>query len=391
MPRAGTFVRQQSGPDGYAAFIPAPLPPEPPLEFDEVLQRLHESAVHAVGQLDGVSRTMDADRLLYMYVRKEAVLSSQIEGTQSTLSDLLEYEDASAAGTPVDDVREVSRYVAALYHGLQRVRTGELPICLRLIRELHGVLMEDGRGSTQAPGEFRRTQNWIGGTRPGNALFVPPPPHEMMRALDNLERFLHDETGHTPTILKAGLAHAQFETIHPFLDGNGRIGRLLISLLFGVEGILTQPFFYLSLYFKEHRRGYYDALQRVRTDGDWEGWLRFYLIGVEAVARQATDTALALRTLFEEDRQRVMALGRAAVSAARVYDFLRQRIVVSIPRAAAELGLTWPTVNAAMQRLETLGIAREMTGRARDRLYVYTRQLELLDGGTEPLRPDVAS
>jgi Fic family protein len=391
MPRAGTFVRQQSGPDGYAAFIPAPLPPEPPLEFDEVLQRLHESAVHAVGQLDGVSRTMDADRLLYMYVRKEAVLSSQIEGTQSTLSDLLEYEDASAAGTPVDDVREVSRYVAALYHGLQRVRTGELPISLRLVRELHGVLMEDGRGSTQAPGEFRRTQNWIGGTRPGNALFVPPPPHEMMRALDNLERFLNDETGHTPTILKAGLAHAQFETIHPFLDGNGRIGRLLISLLFGVEGILTQPFFYLSLYFKEHRRGYYDALQGVRTEGDWEGWLRFYLIGVEAVARQATDTALALRTLFEEDRQKVMALGRAAVSAARVYDLLRQRIVVSIPRAAAELRLTWPTVNAAMQRLETLGIAREMTGRARDRLYVYTRQLELLDGGTEPLRPDVAS
>lgn len=383
MGRAGAFVQQQAGPDGFSAFVPAPLPPEPPLEFSLELQRIHEEAVHAVGQLEGVSRTMDPDRLLYMYVRKEAVLSSQIEGTQSTLTDLLEYENDAAPGTPLDDVQEVSRYVAALYHGLGRIQRGELPLSLRLIREIHGVLMQEGRGSVQDPGDFRRTQNWIGGTRPGNARFVPPPPHEMRAALDNLEKFLHDAYGRTAPILKAGLAHAQFETIHPFLDGNGRIGRLLISLIFGAERLLTQPFFYLSLYLKENRADYYDALQRVRTHGDWEGWIHFYLVGVEAVARQAADTALALRTLFEEDQQRVTGLGRAAGSALRVYDLLRERIVLSAPRAAEELGLTWPTVNAALQRLERLGITREATGRSRDRLYVYRRQLELLSGGIQ--------
>ena len=323
---------------------------------------------------------MDPDRLLYIYVRKEAVLSSQIEGTQSTLADLLQYESDAAPGTPLHDVEEVSRYVAALYHGMERIRSGELPLSLRLIREIHAVLMQAGGGSAQDPGEFRRTQNWIGGTRPGNARFVPPPPHEMRPALDNLEKFLHDAHGRTPPILKAGLAHAQFETIHPFLDGNGRIGRLLISLTFGAERVLTQPFFYFSLYLKENRADYYDALQRVRTHGDWEGWMRFYLIGVHTVARQATET-LALRALFEDDQQRVLGLGRAAGSALRVYELLKQRIIVSAPKAARELGLTWPTVNSALQRLEQLGIVREATGRARDRLYVYRRQLELLDAG----------
>lgn len=380
--RAGTLVQQQAGPDGFSAFIPAPLPPDPPVAFTPELQRIHEEAVHAVGQLEGVSTTMDPHRLLYMYVRKEAVLSSQIEGTQSTLSDLLAYENDAVPGTPLGDVQEVSRYVAALYHGLERIQRGELPLSLRLIREIHGVLMQEGRGSAQDPGEFRRTQNWIGGTRPGNARFVPPPPHEMMVALDRLERFLHDESGRTAPIIKAGMAHAQFETIHPFLDGNGRIGRLLISLIFGSERLLTQPFFYFSLYLKENRSDYYDALQRIRTHGDWEGWIHFYLVGVEAVARQAAHTTLALRTMFEVDQQRITALGRAAGSALRVYDLLRERIVVSAPRAAQELGLTWPTVNTALQRLEQLGIAREVTGRSRDRLYVYDRQLALLNAGT---------
>lgn len=388
MGRAGTFVQQQGGPEGFSAFIPATLPPDPPVEFTRELQRNHEEAVHAVGQLEGVSRTMDPDRLLYMYVRKEAVLSSQIEGTQSTLSDLLAYENDAAPGTPLDDVQEVSRYVAALYHGLGRMQRGELPLSLRLIRELHAVLMQEGRGSAQAPGEFRRTQNWIGGTRPGNARFVPPPPHEMMVALDNLERFLHDEYGRTAPIVKAGLAHAQFETIHPFLDGNGRIGRLLISLIFGAEELLTRPFFYFSLFLKENRADYYDALQRVRTHGDWEGWLHFYLVGVEAVARQASETTLALRSMFEDDQQRVMQLGRAAGSALRVYELLRQRIVLSAPRAAQELELTWPTANAALQRLEKLEIAREATGRARNRLYVYQRELELLNAGTRKNEPE---
>lgn len=381
--RAGRWIRQQAGPDGYAAFVPAPLPPEPPLAFSPELQRLGEAAGRALGRLDGLSATLDPDRLQYMYVRKEAVLSSAIEGMQSTLADLLRWETDAAPGTPLDDVEEVSRYVAALRHGIERMRSGGLPMSLRLLREVHEVLMTGGgRGAQQAPGEIRRMQNWIGGSRPGNARFVPPPPHEMMAALDNLERFLHDEYGPTPPVIKAGLAHAQFETIHPFLDGNGRVGRLLVSLLLVADGVLSQPFLYLSLWLREHRADYYDALQRVRTHGDWEGWIRFYLAGVEAVATQAAGTARELVALFDADRRRVEALGRAAGSALAVYDVLRRRIVVSINKAAEEAGVTWPTANAALARLTTLGIAAETSGRRRDRLYTYTRQLALLDRGT---------
>src|SRR3990170_698563 len=329
--RAGRWVRQQAGAEGFSAFVPATLPPSPPLKFTPELQRLSEAAGRALGRLDGVSASLEPDRLLYMYVRKEAVLSSAIEGTQSTLSDLLRFEAEGAPGTPVDEVREVSRYVEALQHGIGRIRSGKLPLSLRLIREIHKVLMKGSRGGVRAPGEFRRTQNWVGGSRPGNAKFVPPPPHDMLAALDNLERFLHDEDGFTPPVIKAGLAHAQFETIHPFLDGNGRVGRLLVSLMLVVDGVLSQPFLYLSLYFREQRADYYDALQRVRTKGDWEGWLRFYLIGVEAVARQAADTVTALVALFDQDRSRIQTLGRSAGSALQVYDVLRRRIVVSIP------------------------------------------------------------
>jgi Fic family protein len=381
--RAGRWVRQQAGPEGFSAFIPAPLPPVPPLEFTPELQHLSEAAGRALGRLEGVSASVEPDRLLYVYVRKEAVLSSAIEGTQSTLSDLLRFEAEEAPGTPVDEVREVSRYVEALQYGISRIRSGRLPLSLRLIREIHKVLMKGGRGSGQAPGEFRRTQNWVGGTRPGNARYVPPPPHEMLAALHNLERFLHDRDGVTPPVIKAGLAHAQFETIHPFLDGNGRVGRLLVSLMLVVDGVLSQPFLYLSLYLREHRADYYDALQRIRTHGDWEGWLRFYLIGVEAVANQAADTVTSLVTLFQEDRNRVQGLGRAARTALLVYDVLQRRVVVSITGAAREAGVTWPTSRAALERLAALGITAESTGRQRDRLYTYTRQLEILNRGTK--------
>jgi Fic family protein len=381
--RAGRWVRQQAGAEGFSAFVPAALPPSPPLEFTPELQRLNEAAGRALGRLEGVSASLEPDRLLYMYVRKEAVLSSAIEGTQSTLSDLLRFEAEGAPGTPVDEVREVSRYVEALQHGMARIRSGKLPLSLRLIREIHKVLMKGGRGGVRAPGEFRRTQNWVGGSRPGNAKFVPPPPHDMHAALDNLERFLHDEDGFTPPVIKAGLAHAQFETIHPFLDGNGRVGRLLVSLMLVVDGVLSQPFLYLSLYFREQRADYYDALQRVRTHGDWEGWLRFYLIGVEAVARQAADTVTALVALFEQDRSRIQTLGRSAGSALQVYDVLRRRIVVSIPGVAKEAGVTWPTAKAALERLRALRIVAESTGRRRDRLYTYTSQLEILNRGTD--------
>ncbi len=380
--RAGRWVRQQEGAEGFSAFLPARLPPDPPLSFTPELQRLSEAAGRALGRLEGVSASLEPDRLLYMYVRKEAALSSAIEGTQSTLADLLRFEAEAVPGTPVHEVREVSRYVAALQHGTRRIRSGRLPLSLRLIREIHGVLMKEGRGGNRAAGEFRRTQNWVGGTRPGNARFVPPPPHEMHVALDHLERFLHDEYGFTAPVIKAGLAHAQFETIHPFLDGNGRVGRLLVSLMLVVDGVLSQPFLYLSLYFKEHRADYYEALQRVRTHGAWEEWLRFYLIGVEAVANQAADTATALIALFTRDRARIQALGRAAGSALRVYDVLRRRIVVSIPGVAKEARLTWPTAKAALERLGHLGIATESTGRRRDRLYTYKKQLAILDRGT---------
>jgi Fic family protein len=380
--RAGRWVRQQAGAEGFSAFLPARLPPDPPLRFTPELQRLSEAAGRAVGRLEGVSASLEPDRLLYMYVRKEAVLSSAIEGTQSTLTDLLRFEAAAVPGTPVDEVREVSRYVAALQHGIKRIWSGKLPLSLRLIREIHGVLRKGARGGNQAPGEFRRTQNWVGGTRPGNARFVPPPPHEMHAALDNLERFLHDEYGFTAPVMKAGLAHVQFETIHPFLDGNGRVGRLLVSLMMVADGVLSQPFLYLSLYFKEHRADYYEALQRVRTDGAWEEWLRFYLIGVEAVANQAADTATALVALFARDRVRIQGFGRAAGSALRVYDVLRRRIVVSISGAAKEARVTWPTAKAALEHLGELGIATESTGRRRDRLYTYKKQLAILDRGT---------
>ncbi|MFH1764406.1 MAG: Fic family protein [Gemmatimonadota bacterium] len=381
--RAGRFVRQQGGAEGYSAFIPAALPPKPLVILQGEMARLHEAAALALGKLGGTSGRLNPERLLYMYVRKEAVLTSQIEGTQSTLSDLLRYENAGAPGTPVGDVREVSRYVDALFYALDQIRTGSLPLSLRLLKEIHRILLAGGRGGTQALGEFRRSQNWVGGTRPGNATYVPSPPHEVLPALGNLEKYIHDAFGPTPALLKAGIAHAQFETIHPFLDGNGRIGRLLISLMLVADGTLTHPFFYISLYFKRNRADYYDALQRIRTHGDWEGWLRFFLIGVEAVANEATGTAEALFNLFAADRARVESLGRAAPSALKVYDYLRDRIIVSPTRTAEILGLTWPTVQAAIERLEALGIAREVTGKKRDRIYAYERQLRVLDEGAD--------
>ena len=380
-PRAGRSVRQQTGRDGFSAFIPAPLPPVPPVQVEGELVRLHENAAHALGKLEGASVQLDPQQLLYTYVRKEAVQSSQIEGTESTLADLLSFEAAEAPGSPLEDVREVSRYVDALMYAIEEIESGRLPLSLRLLRNVHGRLMGGGRGSVQAPSEFRRTQNWIGGTRPSNARFVPPPAHELMPALDNLERYLHDEYGPTPVLVKAALAHVQFETIHPFLDGNGRVGRLLIVLLLMTEGVLSQPYFYISLYFKQNRADYYDSLQRVRTHGDWEGWLRFFLIGIEAVAEEATETASALAAQFEADHAQVERLGRAAVSALRVFALLKRRIVVTASMVVAETGLSWPTALSALERLETLGVARETSGRKRGRVYRYEAQLEILDRG----------
>lgn len=386
--RAGVLIPQQSGVDGFSAFIPAPLPPDPPLDFSGPLRALLERASHSLGRLDGISGTLEPDLLLYMYVRKEAVLSSQIEGTQSTLSDLLEYENAEAAGVPVDDVREVSRYVRALHSGMERLREG-IPPSLRLIREMHGVLMQEGRGATQDPGEFRRTQNWIGGSRPGTARFVPPPPHELGRVLGDLERFMIDSD--TTPLVKAGLVHAQFETIHPFLDGNGRIGRLLITLLLCAGGALRRPFLYLSLYFKLHRDDYYDALQRVRSYGDWERWMAYFLDGVDWTARQATRTTEDLLALFASDRERILSQPRTLASTLKVYEHLRGHVITTIRRGADGTGLTTPTVATALQRLATLGIVREVTGRKYGRQFVYDAQLAILNRTDDPPNPVVPS
>jgi Fic family protein len=362
------------------AFMPNPLPPSPAVQVDAAsLQR----ASVALGKLSGVTSLLpDPHLFIYSYIRKEAVLSSQIEGTQSTLSELLLFENEAAAGVPLDDVQEVSNYVAAMHHGLRRLREG-FPLSLRLIREIHAELLAKGRGAEKQPGEFRTSQNWIGGSRPGNALFVPPPPDQLLECLGPLEKFLHDET--TPSLVRAALAHVQFETIHPFLDGNGRIGRLLITLLLCNEGVLSEPMLYLSLYLKKNRATYYDLLQRVRLTGDWEAWLGFFLDGVAETALQAADTVARLLALFQNDRQRIYALGRAAGSAARVHEFLQKQPLASSARLVKELEVSKPTANAALGVLEKLGVVREVTGGKINRVYAYHEHLRILGEGTEPL------
>jgi Fic family protein len=384
--RLGTYETTSVAGENVRAFIPPPLPPDPPLDITPVMQDLVEKANRGLGRLDGVTRILpDASLFLYTYVRKEALLSSQIEGTQSSFSDLLLFEAEGAPGVPVDDVEEVSHYVAAMNHALKRLRDG-FPLSLRLICEAHGILLSGGRGSNKQPGEFRKTQNWIGGSRPGNARFVPPPPHRVMEYMGLLEKFLHDDPVKTPLLIKAALAHVQFETIHPFLDGNGRVGRLLIALLLCAEEALSEPMLYLSLYFKANRDAYYDLLQRVRTDGDWEAWLDFFLRGVIETTEQATRTAKKIMQLFTTDRTRIEALGRPAASALRVYDLLQRRVVLSIPKAAKQLTISQPTVSTAIDHLVKLGIAQEATGRKRKKLYMYDAYLKILREGTEPIR-----
>jgi Fic family protein len=365
------------------AFIPNPLPPVPPLALDGPIHRSIERAVLAVGRLDGVSAHLpDKSLFLYTYVRKEAVLSSQIEGTQSSLSDLLLFELDEAPGVPLDDVVEVSNYVAALEHGLTRLREG-LPLSNRLIREIHGVLLSRGRGSGKDPGEFRRSQNWLGGSRPGNAVFVPPPHTAVPDCMAALERFLHAEDDGLPTLLRAALAHVQFETIHPFLDGNGRVGRLLITLLLVHAGVLKDPLLYLSLYLKQNRARYYELLDRVRRDGDWEEWLAFFLEGVWQTADGAVTTAQRLGDMFKADRARLESTGRRAGSALRVHDALKARPILSMPEVARTTTLSFPAASSAMDLLIELGIARELTGKRRNRLFVYDRYLAVLNEGTE--------
>lgn len=383
--QTGTFVTTATGGERVDAFVPHPLPPDPPLDLTAHDLDILEKANRALGRLDGLATMLQETTIfLYLYVKKEAVLSSQIEGTQSSLSDLLLYESDEAPNVPLADVREVSNYVAALEHGIRRLRQG-FPLSLRLLREIHGILLARGRGSDKIPGEFRRSQNWVGGTRPGNALFVPPPPDRVLECMGSLEKFFHDQPVRTPVLIKAALVHVQFETIHPFLDGNGRLGRLLIPLLLCTEKALTEPILYLSLYFKTHRATYYELLQRVRVEGDWESWLRFFLEGVAEVGGQVVAASRSLLDLFAADRQRIEALGRPAGSALQVHELLRGKPIVSIAEAAAGLRLSRPTVAAALDRMRDLGVVREVTGRKRDRLFVYGSYLDTLNEATEPL------
>lgn len=371
----------------YQAFVPDPLPPEPPLDFavfDLVARK--ERADQALGRLDGITLMLpDPELFLYQYVRKEALLSSQIEGTQSSLSDLLLFEAHAAPGVPVDDVEEVSNYVAALKHGLRRLREDDFPLSLRLIREMHALLLRGGRGANKQPGEFRKGQVWVGGASPALAHFVPPPPDALPDALAALERFLHAPPTQMPPLVKAALAHVQFETIHPFSDGNGRLGRLLIALILCSEGVLREPSLYLSLYFKRRRTDYYDMLNGVRVRGDWEGWLGFFLDGVAETAQQAVETAQRLLALLASDRRRIAALGKRAGNVGLVFDQFACRVVLTVPQVAPHLALSPPTIRAAVRALQELGIVNEVTGQQRHRVFAYHQYLDILSEGAQPL------
>lgn len=365
------------------AFVPSPLPPRPPIGWTPGLHVAFDQAVLALGRLDSVAELLpDVSLLLYMYIRKEAVLSSMIEGTQSSISDLLLYELDEEPGVPVDDVQDVSNYVAAMTEGLRLLSEG-LPLSLRLLRQVHGVLLGQGRGSNKTPGEFRRSQNWIGGTRPGNAMFVPPPPENVLDCMAALEMFLHNKPEATPPLLKAALAHVQFETIHPFLDGNGRLGRLLITLILCEEKVLSKPMLYLSLYFKTHRKKYYALLNLVREKGDWEEWLFFFADAVAATSNQAIKTAKEIHAVVQADQESVNSLGRLSTSVMKVYRCFLGRPIATSNWLVEQTGLTPATVNKALSRLEGFGIVRELTAKKRNRLFSYSNYVTIMNQGTE--------
>lgn len=381
----GSYIASSLNGQNYRAFVPAPLPPVPALQLDHDLAMLRDQALVALGELKGITRILpDARLFLYQYVRKEALLSSQIEGTQSSLSDLLLFELDEAPGVPLDDVREVSNYVDALEYGLARMRGG-FPLSLRLLREMHEHLLRRGRGSSKAPGEFRRTPVWIGGPSPDRAQFVPPPADKVAECLSALEHFLHGTEDGISPLARAGLAHVQFETIHPFLDGNGRLGRLLIVLMLCNAGLLDEPSLYLSLYFKSRREDYYQRLDAVRTRGDWEGWLRFFFDGVAATSGQAVDTAQRLLRLFQDDRERLRGAGRIAGTALQLHEAFTRNPLRTIPRLVNELGLSKPAIARGLDAMRRLGVIREITGKQRYMIFAYQPYLDILGEGAQPL------
>lgn len=372
------------GEERVKAYLPPPLPPDPRVNMEKLTAKL-EKAHWVMGRLDGMTAILpDIPIFLNTYVRQEALLSSQIEGIRSSLSDLLLFEVDSAPGIPIDDVQEVSNYVAAMNHGLKRTAEG-FPLNQRLMREIHEILLSDGRDSTKLPGEFRRSQNWIGGSRPGNALYVPPPPEHVVDLMGDLEKFIHTDYTEYPTLVKAGLMHAQFETIHPFLDGNGRLGRLLITLLLCTSGLLRHPILYLSLYFKTHRSHYYELLQRVRTHGDWDSWLEFFLDGVIHTSEHAIETAKKILGLFERDYEKIKQSGRLVASSLRVHKVLQKRPVLPALYAVRSAGISLPTVYNAVRHLQSIGIVKEVTGKRRNRVFAYDEYFRILSNTSDPV------
>lgn len=376
----GRYVPSIAGGFACQAFIPAPLPPHPPLEINGKLQARLAEAHIALGRLDAISSLLpDAQLFLYSYVRKEAVMSSQIEGTQSSLSDLMLYEMAAQPGVPMDDVQEVSCYVNALTLGVELINQGN-PITIRLVKELHQALMTSGRGIQRGPGEFRTNQVWIGGHRADEATFVPPPANEIAACWSELEKFLNDVPEPTEPVIKAALMHVQFETIHPFMDGNGRLGRLLIPLILAQAGVLQEPLLYLSVFFKKHRQTYYERLQQVRLTGDWEGWLLFFVDAITATATQAVATAQQLNQLLATDKTKLVQIGRLAGSANQILEALFNQPIVSINLLVEKTGLTPATIGKALDAMEnTLGLVRELTGQKRNRVYAYSAYIEILN------------
>lgn len=376
----GRYVDSIAGGVKCQAFIPNALPPIPVLEIGASLQPRINQAMLAIGRLDAVCTLLpDAGLFLYSYVRKEAVMSSQIEGTQSSLSDLMLYEMQGMPGVPLDDVQEVSCYVAALNEGVSRIREGE-PITYRLITDLHKTLMTSGRGISKAPGEFRKNQVWIGGYRADEATFVPSPATEIADCWADLERFINDVPEETDPVIKAALTHVQFETIHPFMDGNGRLGRLIILLILVEAGLLKEPLLYLSLFFKKHRQTYYDRLNQIRLSGDWESWLQFFVDAIAETANQAVETAKALNELHNQHRKKVAGIGRLSGSATQVLAALFNYPIASIAKLVEATTLTPATVGKVMDVLENeLKIVKEQTGQKRNRLYVYSEYFSILN------------
>jgi len=382
--RIGTYITKKVATESYRAYIPSQLPPCPPIDVSSLYPYL-EKATLALAELNSIAQIIpNISLFIYMYVRKEALLSSQIEGTQSSFADLMLFEHNQKPNISIDDVEEVSNYVQAINYGLDRLKNN-FPLSLRLICEIHAILLSGSRGSNKLPGEFRRSQNWIGGSRPRNALFVPPPVEKLMDCLSNFENFIYEKKSKLPALIRAGIVHVQFETIHPFLDGNGRLGRLLIILLLYQEGLLKEPILYLSLYFKQNRDIYYNLLQQVRLQGTWETWLEFFLEGVTASAKQAVHTAKQINMLFENDLLKIQQLGRSRLSCIEVLEYLKKMPQTSVPLLSKELNITAPTARSAINHMLKLGILEEITAKKRDRVYVYRKYLDILDEGAEPL------